>query len=126
VQPLNIQPIEIPDTPTNLLNPAVASLTGPVGMAVPAPYILISHVRLINTTASPIEVSMWKGATSASAAGTEVMFNQVTIPPTGGSSPNYVDWYGGTGLRLDAADFLVGAGTATGVTANFEAEIGFA
>lgn len=118
-RPLNIPPIAVPAAVANLLNCAVTSLAGPVGMTVTQPYLLIKHIRAVNKTAGALTLTMYKGATGASAAGTEWGFQGVSIPAN-----SYLDWYGIA--RFDAADFLTGAGSATGITLNVEGEIGLA
>ena len=116
---VNIQPIAIPNAVGNLLNPAVTSLAGPVGLTLSQPYLIINHMRITNKTAAAVSVTLYKGATGGSAAGTEFAFAGVSIPAN-----SYVDWYGK--LRLDAADFLTGvAGAASALGLTAEGEIGF-
>lgn len=103
---------------TNILNPAITSLTGPVGYTQTQPYLLIKHMRVVNKTGSAATVSLWIGATGGNAAGTEFAFQGTSV-----AANSYVDWYGL--VRLDSADFLVGgAGTATALTWEAEGEIG--
>jgi len=104
---------------TNILNPNVTSLAGPVGFTMTQPYIVLRHVRIVNKHASVAATfSLYLGATGANTAGTEVI--GFTTPVPVGS---YVDWYGV--LRLDSADFLVGgSNTATALTIEGEGEIG--
>jgi hypothetical protein len=106
---------------TNILNPAVTSMGGPVGVTIAQPYLLIRHIRVSNKTGSAATFSLWKGATGANAAGTEFMGTAQSV-----AANSYVDWFGE--LRLDAADFLVGgAGTTTALTISFDnAEVGIA
>lgn len=118
---LNIPPAYLPSSAGNVLNCAITSLAGPVGYTQTQPYIILKHVRLINKTGGAVTAGLYKGATGASAGGTEEMF------PAGMSIPanSYVDWYGQ--LRLDSADFLVGvAGAANSIVFNAEGEIGLA
>lgn len=103
---------------TNILNPNVTSLAGPVGFTMSQPYLLLTHIRVVNKTGSAATASLWIGATGANAAGTEFAFQGTSIPAN-----SYIDWYGR--LRLDATDFLVGgAGTATALSIEGEGEIG--
>lgn len=103
---------------TNILNPNVTSLAGPVGFTMTQPYMIIRHIRISNKTGSAATFSLWLGATGANAAGTEIVGTAQSVPAN-----SYVDWYGM--LRLDAADFLVGgAGTAAALTIQGEGEIG--
>jgi hypothetical protein len=103
---------------TNILNPNVSSLAGPVGFTMTQPYIILRHARISNKTGTAATFSLWLGATGANAAGTEVIGTGQSVPAN-----SYVDWYGM--LRMDAADFLVGgSGTATALTFEAEGEIG--
>jgi len=104
---------------TNILNPNVTSLAGPVGFTLTQPYILLTHLRIVNKTASPATVSLWIGATGANAAGTEFAWLGTPVPANGA-----LDWYGR--IRIDATEFLVGgSGTATALSLQGEGEIGF-
>ena len=103
---------------TNILNPGVTSLAGPIGFTMTQPYLVIKHIRIVNKTAGAVTCSFWLGATGANAAGTEVIGIALSIAA---NSP--YDWYGL--LRLDAADFLVGgASAATSLSIQGEGEIG--
>ncbi len=116
---INIQPVALTNVlTTNILNCNVTSVAGPVGMTMTQPYLLIKHIRIVNKTASAATFSLWKGATGANAAGTEVIGQGLSVA----ANTSY-DWYGL--LRLDAADFLVGgSNTATALTLMAEGEIG--
>lgn len=103
---------------TNILNPNVTALAGPVGFTMTQPYLLLRHIRFVNKTAGAVTISIWLGATGANAAGTEVIGIGLSI-----AANTAYDWYGQ--LRLDAADFLVGgSNTATAVSIQGEGEIG--
>jgi hypothetical protein len=115
---LNVEPIAITTSVANLLNCDVTSLSGPTGLTLTQPFMILRHVRLINTTAAAITVKLWKGATGASAAGSEWGANAYSI-----AANSYVDWYGQA--RFDSGDYLTGQGSADGVTMNAEGEIGF-
>jgi hypothetical protein len=116
---INIQPIALTATlTTNLINPALSSVAGPVGFTMTQPYLIIRHIRITNKTGSAATFSLWKGATGGNVAGTEVIGTGVSV-----AANSSYDWYGI--LRLDSADFLVGgAGTATALTLTAEGEIG--
>jgi hypothetical protein len=114
---LNIAPIAVTASVTNLLNCNVTAVTGPVGFTMTQPYLLIKHIRAVNTTAGALTLTLYKGATGASAAGTQFMFAGTSIPAN-----SYVDMY--TEARFDAVDFLTGIGSATGITLDISAEIG--
>lgn len=116
---VRIGPVALTTTlTTNILNPTVTSMAGPVGITIGQPYLILKHIRISNKTGSAATFSLWIGATGANAAGTEFMGTAVSV-----AANSYVDWYGQ--LRLDAADFLVGgAGTATALTLEGEGEVG--
>jgi hypothetical protein len=102
----------------NLVNPNVTSVAGPVGFTMTQPYLIIRHIRLVNKTAGAITVSLYVGATGASAAGTEFLGTALSI-----AANSAYDWYGM--LRLDVADFLTGSASAnTSITFEGEGEIG--
>jgi hypothetical protein len=115
----NFGPVALTTTlTTNILNCNITSLTGPVGFTATQPYIVLKHIRIVNKTGSAATFSLWKGATGANAAGTEVIGQGTSVPAN-----SYVDWYGI--MRFDAADFLVGgSGTATALSIQGEGEIG--
>jgi hypothetical protein len=101
---------------TNILNPPTT--TGGVGCGTPAPYVILRHVRIVNKTGSAATCSFWLGATGANAAGTEVMFQATSVPAN-----SYLDWNGA--LPIETTQFLVGgAGTATALSFEAEAEFG--
>jgi len=103
---------------TNILNPNVTSLAGPVGFTMTQPYIILRHIRIVNKTAGAVTFSLWLGATGANAAGTEVIGQGYSV-----AANSAFDWYGS--LRIDAADFLVGgASAATSLSIEGEGEIG--
>lgn len=103
---------------TNILNPNITSVAGPVGFTMPQPYIVIRHFHISNKTGSAATFSLWKGATGGNAAGTEFLGTAVSV-----AANSYADFYGL--FRFDAADFLVGgSGTAAALTIEGEGEIG--
>lgn len=118
-RPLRVGPVALTTTlTTNILNPAAAG--SGTGYTPTASYIIIRHIHVENKTSSAATVSLWIGATGANAAGTE-LFNAKSVP----AHASY-DWYS-PGLRLDAADFLVGgAGTGTALTITITGEVGLA
>jgi hypothetical protein len=123
---INIPPIALTGTlATTLINSFITTLTGcaPAGLMT-QPYILIRHIRIVNTTAGALAVSLFHGAAAAAAAGTEFAFSAVSVPAF-----SYVDWYGE--LRLDGgngtttATCLCGGSTTTGLSMIVDnAEIG--
>ena len=104
---------------TNIWNFNLTSLAGPIGFTLTQPYVIIRHLHIVNKAGSAVTFSFWIGATSGNVAGTEVIEQGRSVSP----NTSY-DWYGQE--RMDAADFFVGgAGTATALTLQGEAEIGF-
>jgi hypothetical protein len=99
---------------TNIVNPNVTSLAGPVGFTMTQPYVILRHVRIVNKTGGAVTCSFWLGATGGNVAGTEVIGQALSVPAN-----SYFDWYGL--LRLDSADFLVG-GASANTSLSFEAE----
>ncbi len=114
---LDIEPVAVPTSAGNLLNCAITSLSGPVGYTQTQPYIVIKHIRLTNRTGSAVIVTLYKGATGGSTAGTEFGFAAVSVPAN-----QSLDYY--TQARFEAADFLTGVASGAGVTANIAGEIG--
>jgi hypothetical protein len=101
---------------TNILNPPTA--TGGTNGGSSAQYIVLKHVRFVSKTTAASTASLWLGATTANAAGTEIIVSGTTV-----AANSYLDWYGL--LRLDSADFLVGgSNTATALSIEGEGEIG--
>jgi hypothetical protein len=116
----NLGPIALTTTlATNILNPPTAS--GGVNAGSSAQYILLRHIRITNKTGTAATFTLYKGATGANTAGTEIVGTAISVPANSG-----VDyWF--AGLRFDAADFLVGgAGTTLALTISAEGEIGVA
>jgi hypothetical protein len=103
---------------TNILNPNVTSVAGPVGFTMTQPYLILRHIRIVNKTAGAVTFSLWLGATGANTAGTEVIGIGLSI-----AANSAYDWYGM--MRIDAADFLVGGASAgTSLSIQGEGEIG--
>lgn len=115
----NFGPIALTTTlTTNILNPPTA--TGGVNGGSSAQYIILRHIRIVNKTAATVTFSLWKGATGANTAGTEVIGQALSVPAN-----SFFDWVGI--MRFDSTDFLVGgAGTATALSIQGEGEIGVA
>src|SRR5271157_4709530 len=95
---------------TNIINPNVTSLSGPVGFTLTQPYLIIKHIRIVNKTAGAVTFSLWIGATGGNAAGSEFIGIGLSV-----AANSAYDWYGL--VRLDSTDFLVGgASAATSLT----------
>ena len=121
VKLLNLQPKALTGSVANLLNGLITSLSGPTGWTPTQPRIVITHMRIVNPTSSIVVVSLWKGATGASAAGTEFAWNNFSLAADGAGSVNYDDWYGTE--VLDSTDYLTGEGN--GATIKIDAEVFF-
>jgi hypothetical protein len=116
---LNIQPVALTNAIANLLNPNVTSLSGPVGFTMSQPFLIVTMARVVNKDSAAHNCTFYKGATGASAAGTEIWANALSIP----ANSSIVVFYGRQ--RFDAADFLTGKADAnTVLTLEIEAEIG--
>jgi uncharacterized membrane protein len=103
---------------TNLLNPNITSLAGPVGFTATQQYIVLKHIRILNKTAGAVTFSLWIDGTGGNTAGKEFIGTALSV-----AANSAFDWYGA--VRLDAADFLVGGASAnTSLTINGEGEIG--
>jgi hypothetical protein len=103
---------------TNILNPTITSLSGPVGYTQTQPYLIVRHIRIVNKTAGPVTFSLYLGASAGNVAGTEVIGTALSV-----AANSAYDYYGA--LRLDVADFLVGGASAgTSLTIEGEGEIG--
>jgi hypothetical protein len=107
-------PVALSASVTNVLNPPTVTGGTGVATAASATYLIVRHIRIVNKTSSAATCSFWLGATGASAAGTEVIGNGLSV-----GANSYVDWYGQ--LRLDTTDYLTGQASA-GTTLTFEAE----
>lgn len=111
-------PTAVTNAATNMVNPNVTSLAGPVGFTITQPYVILRHIRFVNKTASPHNFSMFIGATGGSAAGTEFGGSSLVV-----AANSAYDWYGV--LRLDAADFLTALADAnTSLVFEAEGEVG--
>ena len=111
-------PAAVANSATNILNPAVTSMSGPVGLTIGQPYLVIRHIRIVNKTNAAVTFSGYIGATGGSAAGTEFIGTLLSIP-----AYSAYDWYGM--VRLDSADFFSGlASAATSLTIQGEGEVG--
>jgi len=115
-------PVAVANAAGNLLNGTVTSLAGTTGVTLTQPVIYVKHIRAVNKTGAAATVSLFVGLTGGSAAGTEVAFNAKSIPAN-----DSVDvYFGGSGMRMDVADFLTGvASAAATITVEGEAEVGF-
>jgi hypothetical protein len=109
-------PIALTNTyTTNLLAPPAAGAGG-VGFTATADRIFLRKVRLINVTAAVHTARIYKGATGANAAGTELVPLNVSVPANDYLEFHFQD------MPLEGANgFLVGGADAVS-SLNFEAE----
>jgi len=103
---------------TNIIAPAAAGAGG-VGYTATATYILISQIRLVNKTAAAHNVTLYKGATGANVAGTEICFAK-NVPAN-----DYVDIFFAPFRLEGASGFIVGGADAiTSITLTAMGELG--
>lgn len=102
---------------TNILNPAAAS--GGVNGGSASQKITLRYMRVANKGAAAATFRLWKGATGANAAGTELAYDvSVAVGAI---------WESYAPIEFTSADFLVGgASAATTLTIYAYGEIGVA
>jgi len=112
-------PVALTTTLTTNIVAAAAAGASAVGYVATATYIILRHIRIVNKTGGAATFSLWKGATGANAAGTEVVGQGLSVPAN-----SFVDWYGA--MRLEGTNgFLVGGASAlTTLTFQAEGEVG--
>lgn len=110
--PLRFGPFYLPNAVGNLINPP--TLTGGTHPVATKTYILLKHIRIVNTTSGPLTFTLYIGGTGGSTGGTQFMGASKTI-----AANDSIDWYGS--LRLDTTDFLTGLASASNSLV-FEAE----
>ena len=120
---ISIGPIGLTTTlTTNIFNPGTT--TGGVNCTASPNdklYAIINHLRVTNTTSGAITITLYKGATGANAAGTELM-KGVSIPAN-----TVIDYY--PGWRFNTVDFLVGgsgSGSSNDMNIEMDGELGVA
>ena len=103
---------------TNILNPAVTSMSGPVGITIAQPYVIIRRIRIVNKDSSARTFTLYIGATGANTAGTEFLGTAQSV-----AANSSYEWYGAK--RMDSTQFLVGGASAnTTLTIEGDIEIG--
>ena len=106
-------------TGSNYINPA-ASGANAVGYTSTATYAVVKHIRITNITTGAATFSLFIGGTTGTVSGTAFMGSVTSVPAN-----SYIDWYGA--VRLDAADFLSGTGSAANtLVLEAEGELGLA
>jgi len=112
--------VALTGTIANLLNPPELDGTTGVGITLANTFLMVKSIKVVNTTAGPLPVSLFKGATAAEAAGTELGASAKPVPANDSIDINFPP----TGERFDVGDFLTGKSTGTGLTVNIIGEIG--
>lgn len=113
---IRVGPFAMQVAATNVYNPPATS--GGVPSDTSGTKVLIKHIRIVNTNASPRTFSLFVGATAGSAAGTEVMGGTQNV--AGNSAQDYYP----TDLVLGTTDFLTQTASATGLTLLATGELG--
>lgn len=115
---IEVGPAFISNAAANILNCAITSLAGPVGITLTQPYLILTRLRIVNVGASAA-FTLYIGATGGSTAGTEFLGKVTTVPVA-----DAFEWYGRK--RLTSAQFLTGiASAASTLVIEMDAEIGF-
>lgn len=125
-KPLNFEPAflataSLSTLGANLLNSSVTTLSpGGIGFTGTQPYVIVKHLKITNTlTTTAVFVTLFKGASLGSAAGTQFLWTSVSLPAQGG----YLDDYGSH--RFDSGDYLTGyCNLPQAVVINMDGEIG--
>jgi hypothetical protein len=99
-------PIKITATATGTNIPASAAGVNPPNANT---YHIVKHIRLTNEDGSARTVSLYKGATTASAAGTAICVAK-SIPAN-----DYIDIYFPSGDKYATTDYMVGWASVTNV-----------
>ena len=123
-------PVAVTATMANVYSPPTTTGGATSGTAVTNTYVILRHIRVVNTTAAAVSIIAFINTVSATgAAGKEFFAGGVgtTTYTSGGVSVaggSYIDWYGQ--VRLDVNEFFVAAASTTGLTIECEGEIGIA
>ena len=115
----NFGPVALSATyTTNIVAPAAAGASA-VGYTATASVLYVKHIRIANKTSAAATCRLYKGATAANAAGTELVFDLSV------AAFSYIDLYF-QNLRLEGTNgFIVGgASLATTLTFTAEGEVG--
>lgn len=119
-------------TTANIYNPPTltAGTNPPEGST--NTYIVIRHIRVINTTNAAIRFALWRNGTGANTAGKEFAFAGTATAGaldanvgTSVAANSFAEWFGMARIQANGTDaFIVGGASATGLTVNAEGEIG--
>lgn len=111
---------------TNVLTTNIFSPPTLTGGTNPPPastetFLVIKHIRIVNKTAGAVTFSLWKDASAGNTAGKEIIGTGLSV-----AANSAYDWYGAIRIQSNETDkFIVGgAGAATSLTIEAEAEMG--
>ena len=110
-------PLPVPTSAGNLWSPGSSGNGTNVGTLYL--YFVFTHLRVVNTTNAPINVSLFIGATGGSAAGTEYGWSSTPVP-----AYSALDLYPPRELRINYEDYLTAVASAAGLTITAEGAIG--
>jgi hypothetical protein len=110
-------PVALGAAAANVINPGTT--TGGVGLGAPQNlFAIIKHIRVVNKTGAPVNVTAYIGITGGSAAGTEFLWNATPVPAN-----SFLEAFPQT--PLEVADFLTAlAGAITSLTIEGTVELG--
>lgn len=112
-------PVAMSNAAANILNGAITSLAGPVGITLVQPVLRVKKVTIVNKTGGSVNASLFIGATAGSAAGTEFLVSAFPIPAN-----SYIERF--CNAKMLSTEFLSGlASAATSLTIEIEGEVGF-
>ena len=115
----SVGPAFIASSVANMLNGAITSLTGPVGLTLTQPFLIIRRLRIINVTGTNRSFILYMGATGGSTAGTEILGGSKVVPAN--------DHFEAVlARRMASTDFLTGvASAASALVWEADLEVGF-
>lgn len=91
-------------TTTTLIDPTVTAVTGPTGWTCTQPYLLIRHIRAVNTsTTTPYTVTCFYGTANTLAA----IWSAASV-----AASSYIDWVGEIKLTGGSTKLYGGASNA--------------
>lgn len=116
-------PTALTTSVANLLSPFTPDSGTGVGAgaaALHAVYMIVKHIRVVNKTSNAVSFSLWLGATGASAAGTEIVGQGLSV-----AANSYEDFYGQFRVDSNSSQFVTGSASSnSALTIMFEGEIG--
>lgn len=110
-----VGPLAILTSVEDLLNPPI--IASGVNIDATETYLIVKQVKVVNTTGSAVDLSLYLGGSEASAAGTEVLASELEI-----AANSIKEFF--CQMQMGVADFLTGEGSAVGLTITITGEIG--